>query len=194
MATRTPILDSWRRPGELVQLADSRARLLGAVQQSAEELARLDAAIADLTRRRAEAAARHASLSSLAQAVAAQIQAQYPELDPEATKPVRRTMAAYGAYGNLIGSIRQALEDAGDEWLSTGAIAERIIVEYGLTFTTNKRKDAWRRTSIRNRLQRLVAQGDAECRKTAQRVYWRACRSNAKPPSLSQLRVRLAAD
>jgi len=178
----------------LVQLVNSHARLLGAVQQSTEELARLEAGLADMTRRREETASRLASISALARAVAAQIEARYPELDSAATQPVRRISKAYGAYGKLIASIRAALHDAGDDWVSTGAIAERIILEYGLKFATSKHRDAWRRTSIRNRLQRLVEEGEAECWKTPRRVYWRAARSTCPPPSLEALHAQLGND
>ena len=133
---RKPLLQRQRRPSDLKRLVESQARLLGAAIQAESELQEVDQRLADLRQHHSKLTAQLDALKSRSTKTAERIRTLYPELDPSKIEPVMPLPRTYGGHGFLIATIREAIDRASPNWVSTNDIVDHVIKVYGLYFAS----------------------------------------------------------
>jgi hypothetical protein len=135
-------------PSYLRGLVETRAR-------ADAQAKRLEKLVAELDEARTRALQERAAADHL-------IRAYDPNLDPATIEPIAGFRGRYGRRGALAEFIREQLRNAYPEPLTTAEIGARAAVKFELDIPTPALYAAWRKTSIRNKLQRMEKAGEVE--------------------------------
>ena len=141
-------METKKVPSYLRGLVETRARADAQAQ-------RLERLIAELTEAKDKALREREAADHL-------IRAYDPNLDPTCIEPVAGFRGRYGPRGTLIEFIREQVREAFPEAVTTAEIAARAAVKFELDFPTPAIYAAWRKTAIRNKLQRMEKAGEVE--------------------------------
>lgn len=118
------------------------------------ELERVDAAIAELTARRARLAADRDSLLQVGAVVGLErLRGFIPTL------PVHR---AYGGRGYLVDWLRGLLQAAAPNWVDMRTLVALAEERFGLNFPTYVQRDACRKNTLGRAMRNLLARGLVE--------------------------------
>ena len=90
------------------------------------------------------------------------IRAYSSELDPTSILPVRAWRKKYGPRGVLTNEIRAFVQAAHPAAVSTSEVTWHLIVKFEVDFINAEARDAWKKTSVRNRLRELATKGVVE--------------------------------
>jgi len=90
------------------------------------------------------------------------IRAYNRDLDPDAILPVRSWRGTYGKRGVLTEAIREFVRAAQPAAVSTAEVTWHLIIKFEMDFITSEARDAWKKTSVRNRLRELAQRGEVE--------------------------------
>ena len=132
-----------RTPSALLWLINERDALRGELERSQRTTADLEAQLASAKAAVAKIGARLEHFRSSSRAVEAKLQAMqvvltrtYPDVDQQATAPVRAWAGKYGKRGGLRRFLAATLENAKGHDMPTAELVEMARVHFGLTLET----------------------------------------------------------
>lgn len=134
-----------RTPSDLKWTLNELAALRG-------EIDRLDQQMARLARRRGRLARIEGAMSEVAQTLAADVAL----VD---IGPVRAT-TRYGGWGNLRQYLRQTLQAAHPQAVSTWALVEGAARIFGLSFSSREERRRFANDNVGNALRKMLARGE----------------------------------
>lgn len=176
-------------------LADTRARADARVTRLQERVPELQALAALYERRLRRATDELQRAKAVCASCDQLIRTYSAQLEPERIAPVNGRRGRYGKRGALRDAVLSFIRDAGTDGIATPWLAERLIVHFGLEFSTPLERKAWVGAVLRVLLRKLEARGLLErdgtvTHGTRQAVVWRtAC---ARGQTLEALALQAA--